>query len=171
MASRSSTNTWADPRIVDDPRIDHTDPLLRAAAEKVHANESLHRHDLDGPVCAYCALVAANALAGANLEARRLLALAVDHIPDDCAHRDTIQAAANAAEPLSGHAIDTTGLTEAAELLRAHHMQLVQLTLPGSEAVPIIDDVIRARVLDAAAAHQRGFDAIENTLRAIEDRP
>lgn len=59
-------NTWADPKIVDDDRIDHTDLALRAAAEFVHRNESLHRHDHEGPVCVYCALVASNALRAAG---------------------------------------------------------------------------------------------------------
>ena len=54
-------------------------------------------------------------------------------------------------------------LREAAELLRSHHMQIVTLTLPGDHAI-VIDDRIRADLLDAAAAYRRGFTAIERLL-------
>lgn len=62
----STANTWDDPRIIDHPDVDVTNPRLRAAAERIHSNESLHRHQPDGPVCIYCAISAARALAGAT---------------------------------------------------------------------------------------------------------
>jgi len=60
------TNTWDDKAIVNDPRIPDRSLRLRAAAEFVHRNESLHRHEPSGVVCVYCALVAANALKAAD---------------------------------------------------------------------------------------------------------
>lgn len=56
-------NTWEDERIQTDPRIDSTTPAIRAAAEFIHRNESMHRHDGSGPICPYCALVATRAIA------------------------------------------------------------------------------------------------------------
>lgn len=50
-------SNWTDPKIVDDPRINHEDPVVRAAAEDLHHNESLHLHlDIGRDVCVYCAL-------------------------------------------------------------------------------------------------------------------
>lgn len=54
---------WDDPAIVGNTQIDEENPILRAAAEAIHRNESLHRHDPSGPTCVYCALNAARALA------------------------------------------------------------------------------------------------------------
>lgn len=54
-----SHNTWNDPRIVGHTEIGevvHHD--VQAAAEHLHRNESLHRHDPSGRVCVYCALSA-----------------------------------------------------------------------------------------------------------------
>lgn len=60
MADR--TNTWEDPQIVGDPRIDHENPVVRYAAQRQHGNESLHRHNPEGVVCTYCALAASRIL-------------------------------------------------------------------------------------------------------------
>lgn len=54
-------NTWEDPRIVSHPSVDVTDGAVRAAAEFIHRNESLHRHDPAGEVCVYCAISASRA--------------------------------------------------------------------------------------------------------------
>lgn len=49
--------TWDDPAIINDPRIDHEDETVRAVAEKLHGNESMHTHDyVSAPICPYCAL-------------------------------------------------------------------------------------------------------------------
>lgn len=49
--------TWDDPAIVSDPRIDHEDALVRAVAERLHSNESMHMHDyIQATICPYCAL-------------------------------------------------------------------------------------------------------------------
>jgi predicted transcriptional regulator len=49
--------TWDDPAIVNDGRIDHENPTVRAVAEKLHANESMHMHEqIPAVICAYCAL-------------------------------------------------------------------------------------------------------------------
>lgn len=49
--------TWDDPAIVSDGRIDLEDPQVRAVAERLHGNESMHMHEHIGAViCAYCAL-------------------------------------------------------------------------------------------------------------------
>ena len=55
--TRSLKGTWDDPAIMNDPRIDHTDPLVRAVAEKLHGNESMHLHEyISAAICPYCAL-------------------------------------------------------------------------------------------------------------------
>ena len=49
--------TWGDPAIINDPRIDHEDPTVRAVAEKLHGNESMHMHEyISSEICVYCAL-------------------------------------------------------------------------------------------------------------------
>ena len=49
--------TWADPAIINDPRIDHLDPTVRAVASQLHANESMHMHHyISSEMCSYCAL-------------------------------------------------------------------------------------------------------------------
>lgn len=49
--------TWDDPAIVGDPRIDHENPIVRAVAEQLHANESMHLHEqIPADICVYCAL-------------------------------------------------------------------------------------------------------------------
>jgi hypothetical protein len=49
--------TWSDPAIIDDPRIDHDDPTVRAVAERLHSNESMHMHQhIGAAICVYCAL-------------------------------------------------------------------------------------------------------------------
>lgn len=54
---------WKARIIVDDPRIDDESARVRAAAERIHGNDSIHRHhDLDKKVCVYCALVASHAV-------------------------------------------------------------------------------------------------------------
>lgn len=56
-------DAWKQRIIVDDPRVDDQDPRVRAAAERIHGNDSIHRHhDLDKKVCIYCALVASHAV-------------------------------------------------------------------------------------------------------------
>lgn len=53
----SKRGTWNDPAIVSDPRIDHHDATIRAVAERLHANESMHMHlYVQAPICVYCAL-------------------------------------------------------------------------------------------------------------------
>ena len=49
--------TWADPRLVADPRIDHDDPNVHRVTEMLHAAEPRHLHDAHtmGPVCIFCA--------------------------------------------------------------------------------------------------------------------
>jgi hypothetical protein len=49
--------TWDDPAIVDDPRIDHLNLTVRAVAQQLHSNESLHLHNyVSSVICPYCAL-------------------------------------------------------------------------------------------------------------------
>jgi hypothetical protein len=49
--------TWDDPAIVNDPRIDDDDPVVRAVAQMLHGNESMHMHEyISSEICAYCAL-------------------------------------------------------------------------------------------------------------------
>jgi hypothetical protein len=56
-------SSWNDRKIVDDPRIAHTDPAVRTAAELLHRMESLHLHvDIEDKVCVYCALRASHVL-------------------------------------------------------------------------------------------------------------
>ena len=61
---------WSSPVIVDDPRIRHDSAVVRAAAEALHNNESMHLHvDVPDKVCVYCALRATRALdAAAELQ-------------------------------------------------------------------------------------------------------
>jgi hypothetical protein len=47
---------WEDSRLTGDPRIDHEDPVVRAAAQALHHNESIHLHTNTLTVCVYCAL-------------------------------------------------------------------------------------------------------------------
>jgi hypothetical protein len=57
VAGKTKKGTWDDPAIVDDPRIDHLNPTVRAVAEKLHGNESMHLHEyVSSPICPYCAL-------------------------------------------------------------------------------------------------------------------
>lgn len=56
--------TWDDPAIQTDPRIDTADPAIRAAAEFLHNNESMHLHNyVESTICPYCALRATRAVA------------------------------------------------------------------------------------------------------------
>ena len=49
--------TWDDPAIVEDPRVDHEDPTVRAVAGQLHNNESMHMHKyISSEICPYCAL-------------------------------------------------------------------------------------------------------------------
>lgn len=49
--------TWEDPAIIDDPRIDHENIVVRAVAERLHGNESMHLHEyVSSIICPYCAL-------------------------------------------------------------------------------------------------------------------
>src|SRR5688572_8613444 len=53
--------TWESPVIVDDPRIDHDSPDVRAAAERLHGLESMDLHlDIADQVCVYCAFRASH---------------------------------------------------------------------------------------------------------------
>lgn len=55
--SATKKGTWDDPAIVGDPRIDHENPTVRAVAEHLHSNESMHLHEhIRSGVCVYCAL-------------------------------------------------------------------------------------------------------------------
>lgn len=56
-------DNWGAKVIANDPRINQDDPRVRAAAELIHGNDSIHRHhDLDKNVCIYCALAASYAV-------------------------------------------------------------------------------------------------------------
>jgi hypothetical protein len=61
---------WNDPELRRYPEIDPADQRLRAAAERIHANESLHRHDPAGSTCVYCTLNAARALSARDVDPR-----------------------------------------------------------------------------------------------------
>lgn len=67
----SKRNTWTDERIIGHPFVDADDESVRRAAENIHANESLHRHDPSGAVCVYCAIVASRAGRVMRAEARK----------------------------------------------------------------------------------------------------
>lgn len=54
-------NSWSDARIVQHSEVIANDPAVRKAAEFIHRNESLHRHDPRGEVCVYCAINASRA--------------------------------------------------------------------------------------------------------------
>lgn len=55
--------TWDDPAIIDDKRVDHENPLVRAVAQRLHSNESMHMHSyIEGVICPYCALRASRVL-------------------------------------------------------------------------------------------------------------
>lgn len=56
---------------------------------------------------------------------------------------------------------DREDLEEAREMLRAHLRQLMSLLLPDG---PVVGETMRAEVLDAAAAYQRGIVAIDKVL-------
>jgi hypothetical protein len=59
--------SWEDPQIINDSRIDHEDETVRKVAERLHANESMHRHpNVGDPICVYCALVTSRVLRWAN---------------------------------------------------------------------------------------------------------
>lgn len=61
--SATKRGTWDDPAIVGDPRIDHENPTVRAVAQKLHGNESMHLHEYVGSIiCPYCALRASRVL-------------------------------------------------------------------------------------------------------------
>ncbi len=78
----SSKGTWADPAIVGDPRIDHEDETVRAVAQRLHGNESLHLHSyIEGVVCPYCAL-----------RTSRVLRWAADHLAGKPMHHDQASA-------------------------------------------------------------------------------
>ncbi len=66
-------------KIVEDPRIDHEDPRVRAAAEDLHRNESLHLHHVEGIVCVYCAL-----------RASRVVRTLAAHVAEDFAPRPAL---------------------------------------------------------------------------------
>lgn len=55
--TQTKRGTWDDPAIVDDPRIDDQDPLVRKVAQMLHGNESMHLHEnIPSEICTYCAL-------------------------------------------------------------------------------------------------------------------
>lgn len=57
LAGLRKRGSWDDPQIINDKRIDHENPLVRAVAERLHGNESTHLHtEIPGVVCVYCAL-------------------------------------------------------------------------------------------------------------------
>lgn len=63
MTVAVTRGTWDDPAIVQDPRIDHENPVVRKVAEKLHGNESMHLHEYIGStICPYCALRASRCL-------------------------------------------------------------------------------------------------------------
>lgn len=67
--------TWEDPAIVNDPRIDDHDPTVRAVAQMLHGNESMHMHqDIPAVICVYCALRTSRVLRWAECECREKLA-------------------------------------------------------------------------------------------------
>ena len=61
MDERASDGTdqvaWADPRMVDDPRINHDDPDVRRITRVLHAQEpaTLHEPYAFEGICIYCA--------------------------------------------------------------------------------------------------------------------
>lgn len=69
--------SWDDPNVrqqLQDPRVPGGPAAVKAGAEFVHRNESMHRHTVEGPTCVYCAIVARNALAGAMPELIKVIA-------------------------------------------------------------------------------------------------
>lgn len=55
--------TWKDAAIVNDPRIDDENDTVRAVAERLHGNESMHLHEyISSVICPYCALRASRVL-------------------------------------------------------------------------------------------------------------
>ncbi len=55
--------TWNDPAIIGDRRIDHENETVRAVAERLHSNESMHLHEcVSSTICPYCALRASRVL-------------------------------------------------------------------------------------------------------------